>query len=401
MLTIDLDLCTGCGRCIKVCPFGALSLVDEKAIVDELVCTLCGACARPGLCPEDAITLERKTIDPAQFVNYKGVWIYAEQDHGVLKPVALELLEEGRNLATQLDHELVAVVLGKDVGGIPSELAEYGADRIIFAEHKALENYTTDAYTTVLAGLVEREKPSIVLFGATMNGRDLAPRLAARLQLGLTADCTGLSIDEEGQLVQTRPAFGGNIMASILSPGARPQMATVRPNVFKKATRQPGREAPSERFDVKISPLAIRTRVKEIVREISEDAISIHDADIVVSVGRGIASPDNISLAEELAKELNAAVGGSRPIVDQGWMSHHQQVGQSGRTICPRLYITLGISGQVQHYVGCSESEQIIAINEDPKAPIFEFADVGIVGDIFKVVPALIEAIRKARGRKQ
>jgi electron transfer flavoprotein alpha subunit/NAD-dependent dihydropyrimidine dehydrogenase PreA subunit len=400
MLKIDLDLCVGCGRCIKVCPFGALTLKNEKAILDELVCTLCGACARPGLCPEDAITLERKVVDPSQFVNYKNVWIYAEQDKGVLKPVVLELLGEGRKLADQIEQKLVAIVLGKDVGEIPKDLAEHGADQIIVAEHDALEHYTTDAYTTVLAGLIEKGKPSILLFGATMNGRDLAPRLAARLRLGLTADCTGLSIDEKGQLVQTRPAFGGNIMASILSPETRPQMATVRSNVFKKAVQKPGTTAPIERFEVKISPLAIRTRVKETVREVSEDTLSVHEADVVVSVGRGIASPDNISLAEELAQELNAAVGGSRPIVDQGWMSHHQQVGQSGRTICPKLYIALGISGQVQHYVGCSEAERIIAVNEDPKAPIFEFADVGIVGDLFKVVPALIEAIRKAQAKE-
>jgi electron transfer flavoprotein alpha subunit len=396
MLKIDLDLCTGCKRCAKVCPFGAISIVDEKAVVDELVCTLCGACARPGLCPENAITLEREAIDPSKFADYTGVWVYAEQQDGNLKPVVLELLNEGRKLANELEQELVAFVIGKDIAMIPKELAEYGADRIIFAEHDALELYTTDAFTNVLTGIVQKETPSIILFGATMNGRDLAPRLAARLRVGLTADCTGLSIDEEGQLVQTRPAFGGNIMASILSPYTRPQMATVRPNVFKKAVRDSGRTASTDKFEVNISPLSIRTRIKDTVREVSEDTLSIHDSDIVISVGRGIANPENIALVEELAKELNAAVGGSRPVVDQGWMSHHQQVGQSGRTICPKLYIAIGISGQVQHYVGCSEAERIIAINEDPKAPIFEFADVGIVGDIFKVVPLLTEAIRQS-----
>ena len=399
MLEINLDLCVGCGRCVKVCPFGAITMVDEKAIVDELVCNLCGACAQPDLCAENAIILEREEIDPSMFVDYKGVWIYAEHYDGNLMSVVIELLREGRELADQLDQELVAVVIGKEVGELSNELVQYGADRVILAEHGALEHYTTDAYTNVMTGIMQNGKPSIMLFGATMNGRDLAPRLAARLRLGLTADCTGLSIDEKGQLIQTRPAFGGNIMASIFSPKTRPQMATVRPNVFKKAVRDPSKTASIDRFEVDISPLSIRTRIKKTVREISEDTLSVHEADIVVSVGRGIASPENIALAEELAKELNAAVGGSRPICDQGWMPHHQQVGQSGRTICPKLYITLGISGQVQHYVGCSESERIIAINEDPKAPIFEFADICIVGDLFKVVPPLIEAIRNARAK--
>ncbi len=397
MLEIDLDACVGCGRCIKVCPFDALKLVDEKAILDELVCTLCGACARPGLCPENAITLERKQVDPSKFVDYKGVWVFTEQVEGKIRSVAIELFGEGKKLAEQLEQQLVAVVLGNDLKGLPDELTKYGVDRIIVAEHEYLTNYTTDAYTTVLTGLIEKEKPSIVLYGATVNGRDLAPRLAARLGVGLTADCTGLSIDDKGQLIQTRPAFGGNIMASIVSPTTRPQMATVRPNVFKKSKRQPDATAPIERIIVKLSPLGNRAKIKESVREVSEDELSIHEADVVVSVGRGIANPENISLAEELAKELSAAVGGSRPLVDQGWMSHQRQVGQSGRTISPKLYIALGISGAIQHFVGMSQSERIIAINEDPKAPIFEFADIGIVGDIFKVVPALIKAIRENR----
>jgi len=239
-----------------------------------------------------------------------------------------------------------------------------------------------------------------VLFGATSNGRDLAPRVAARLELGLTADCTGLAIDDKHQLVQTRPAFGGNIMASILTPYTRPQMATVRPNVFKPPTPNPKHKAKVESVDIKVNPVAIRTKILESVTEVQAGELKVDEAEMVVSCGRGIKAPENIPVTAELAKQLNAAVGGSRPIVDAGWMKHHQQVGQSGRTISPKLYIACGISGAIQHLVGMRTSDTIVAINSDSEAPIFTVADFGIVGDLFKVVPAVVKEIQRVKARK-
>jgi electron transfer flavoprotein alpha subunit len=239
----------------------------------------------------------------------------------------------------------------------------------------------------------------VVLFGATINGRDLAPRIAARLRIGLTADCTGLEIDEEGRLVQTRPAFGGNIMASILSR-TRPQMATVRPNVMKMGEPDWTREAEIDQIKVTIDPKAIRAKVVDIVKEVADRAVNIEEADIIVSGGRGLGSPENFKLMRELAEALGGAVGASRPIVDSGWLPHHQQVGQTGKTVSPKLYVAVGISGAIQHLIGMQTSDIIIAINKDPEAPIFKVATLGVVGDLFKIVPALIEELRKVKKAK-
>ncbi|MHA1407776.1 MAG: electron transfer flavoprotein subunit alpha/FixB family protein, partial [Candidatus Heimdallarchaeaceae archaeon] len=254
----------------------------------------------------------------------------------------------------------------------------------------------TDGYTTVIASVIASEKPSIVLYGATPNGRDLAPRVAARLALGLTADCTGLSINEKRQLVQTRPAFGGNIMASILSPYTRPQMSTVRPNVFSMPEPDRNRTGIMEKVEVNLKPISIRTKIeKEEISEVEE--ISIEEAKILVSAGRGIEAKENLDLVAKLAEELGGTVSGSRALVDLGWLPHPKQVGQSGKTVAPTLYIALGISGAIQHLVGMSSSDTIIAINKDPEAPIFKVADFGIVGDIFEVVPELIKLLKQRK----
>ena len=396
MLNIDKEKCTGCGLCVKVCPFDAMHLVDEKAEANE-ACTLCGACVK--VCPVDALTIERKRVDPSKFKDYKGVWVWAEQINGELRNVALELLGKGRDLADKLGEPLSAVLLGHEVGDLPQILADHGADIVYVSDQALLGHYTTDAYTDVISALILTEKPNIVLFGATANGRDLGPRIAARLQLGLTADCTGLDIDDKRQLVQTRPAFGGNIMASILSPYTRPQMATVRPNVFKPLT-DAKRDAEIKAVDITVNKAAVRTKIVETIVEMEEGALKVDEAEMVVSCGRGIKTPENIGIVAELASELNAALGGSRPIVDQGWMKHHQQVGQSGRTIAPHLYIACGISGAIQHLVGMRTSDTIIAINSDPEAPIFTVADFGIVGDLFKIVPALVKEIKRVKAQK-
>jgi electron transfer flavoprotein alpha subunit len=397
MLNINKDTCTGCGLCVKVCPFDAMKLIDDKAEANE-ACTLCGACIK--VCPVDALSIERRRADPSQFKDFKGVWVWAEQINGKLRNVALELLGKGRELADKLGEPLCAVLLGHDVGELPNELVQHGADVVYVSDQEILAQYTTDAYTDVISALILTEKPNIVLFGATANGRDLGPRIAARLQLGLTADCTGLDIDEKRQLVQTRPAFGGNIMASILSPYTRPQMATVRPNVFKPPQPDPARKATIQSVDIAVNKAAVRTKILDTIIELEEGALKVDEADMVVSCGRGIKTPDDIDIIAKLAKELNAALGGSRPIVDAGWMKHHQQVGQSGRTIAPKLYVACGISGAIQHIVGMRTSDLIVAINSDPEAPIHTVSDISIVGDLFKIVPAIVQELKRVKAQK-
>ena len=397
MLTIDTEKCTGCSLCVKVCPFDAMHLVNEKAEADEK-CTLCGACVK--VCPVDAINIERKRVDPSKFTDYKGVWVWAEQINGQLRNVALELLAKGRELADKLGEPLGAVLLGHNVGDLPETLIKHGADVVYVSDQEILAQYTTEAYTDVIAALIVTEKPNIILYGATANGRDLGPRIAARLILGLTADCTGLDIDDKRQLVQTRPAFGGNIMASILSPYTRPQMATVRPNVFKPFEPDSNRKGDIKNVDIKVNKAAVRTKIIETIVELEEGALKVDEAEMVVTCGRGIKDPQNIDVVAELADELNAALGGSRPIVDQGWMKHHQQVGQSGRTIAPKLYIACGISGAIQHLVGMRTSDVIVAINTDPDAPIFSISDFGITGDLMKIVPAIVEELKRVKAQK-
>jgi len=390
------DTCTGCGICVSHCPFGAIRLVEKKAQINE-ACTLCGACVKS--CPFGAIEIKRKIVTPTDVSSYRGVWVFVEKHDDQLRNVTLELLSEGRKLANKLNEPLAALLLGHNVTDFMKSLSAYGADKIYVAEHEALERYNSDGYADVLTGIIAKYKPSVVLFGATMNGRDLAPRIAARLRIGLTADCTGLEIDEEGRLVQTRPAYGGNIMASILSC-TRPQMATVRPNVMKMSEPDWTRRAEIERINVTIDPKAIRARVIDVVKEVADRAVNIEEADIIVSGGRGLGSPENFKLIRELAEALGGAVGASRPIVDSGWLPHHQQVGQTGKTVSPKLYVAVGISGAIQHLIGMQTSDIIIAINKDPEAPIFKVATLGVVGDLFKIVPLLIEELHKVKKAK-
>ena len=321
--------------------------------------------------------------------DYKGVWVFAEQREGELQKVSLELLGEGRRQADKLGVKLTALLLGSDIDGLAKTLAEHGADEVLVADNKLLEHYTTDAYTKVICDLVNERKPGILFVGATFIGRDLGPRIAARLNTGLTADCTSIDVEvETGNLLATRPAFGGNLMATIACPEHRPQMATVRPGVFAKVESD-GANCKVEKVDVKLTDADVRTKVLETVKT-AKDIIDISEAKVIVAGGRGVGSKENFEQLEELAKVLGGSVAGSRAAVEKGWIDNAYQVGQTGKTVKPSIYIACGISGAIQHVAGMQDSDMIIAINKDETAPIMKVADYAIVGDIKKVLPELI-----------
>jgi electron transfer flavoprotein alpha subunit/NAD-dependent dihydropyrimidine dehydrogenase PreA subunit len=396
MLIIDHERCTACKLCVKNCPFGALYFEDNLLKCSEL-CTLCGACVN--ICRFKGLHIERKQASREEIAQYKGVyvWVELEGEPGHIKPkkVVLELLGKGRFLADELGQDLVAVVLGSELPDKLGLLGKYGADRIILCKHELLGNYSTDGYTNVMCAVISAKKPAVVLYGATPYGRDFAPRVAARLKLGLTADCTGLEIDDQMQLVQTRPAFGGNIMASIITPYNRPQTSTVRPNVFNVPIRDEFREAVIENFQVTLNRAAIRTRVVEKNYLDNENATSIEDAKVIVAGGRGCQKAANLHLLRKVAGQLGGVMAGTRAIVEQGWIPHTLQVGQSGTTVGPELYIAVGISGAIQHVVGMSSSKTVVAINKDPEAAIFKTVDLGIVGDALEILPILSKLIRE------
>lgn len=393
---IVAEECKGCKLCLPACPYGAIEMVDGKAVLTD-DCTQCGACV--GSCKFGAIKLERIEVCDVDISQYSGVWVVAEVSGGHLADVTLELLGEGRKLADELDEELSLVLVGHEVESLAETAAAYGADKVYLAEAPELAHYRTGPFTDVITGIINRYKPEIVLIGATGMGRDLASRIAARISAGLTADCTGLEINPEDRLLyQTRPAFGGNIMATIVCRHARPQMATVRPRVFLKPEPDNSRAAEVVKVPVSLDERSILTKIVEVIRENTDAASNLQDADIIVSGGRGLKAPDNFDLIRDLAEAIGGAVGASRATVDAGWIPAYHQVGQTGKTVHPKLYIACGISGAVQHLAGMGSSDCIVAINNDPSAPIFEVAHFGIVGDLFEVVPALTKAIREEFG---
>ncbi|HBE84261.1 MAG TPA: 4Fe-4S dicluster domain-containing protein [Lachnoclostridium sp.] len=386
------EKCRGCTICVKNCPFEAITMENKVAVIGT-ACTGCGVCVEK--CPFDAIEKSEEPKDTVDLSEYRDVWVFAEQREGALMPVVKELLGEGRKLADEIGCSLCSVLCGNHVEGLAEELFEYGADKVYLADHKELESYRTDAYTAVIHDAIKSYKPEIVLLGATHIGRDLGPCLAVRCNTGLTADCTKLEIDEEDKKIkQTRPAFGGNLMATIVCPNHRPQMSTVRPGVMEKADRQEGRKGQVIPLSVSFEKDDIRTRILEVVKQAGE-AVSLTDAEIIVSGGMGLGGAEGFELLKKLADKLGGVVAASRAAVDAGWIDHSYQVGQTGTTVRPKLYFACGISGAIQHVAGMQNSEQIIAINKNPAAPIFEVADYGIVGDYNQVIPALIEALDK------
>jgi electron transfer flavoprotein alpha subunit len=392
-IQVLLDKCVGCTLCVKTCPFGAIQMVGKKAAIDMAKCTLCGACVSS--CKFKAILLNKAEGPKKDLSGYKDVWVFIEQKNGVIQTISYELLGEGKKLAKKLGCKLCGVLLGDKITDKAQEVAERGADKVYVVDAPELRNYQDDPYTKVLVELVNEFKPEVILCGATVVGRSLISRVAITIDAGLTADCTGLDIDEKDKiLLQTRPAFGGNIMATIVTPNHRPQMATVRHKVMKEAEIHKGHKAEIIKKSYPADILKSRTTLLDIVEEI-EETVNLAEADIIVSGGRGVGSAENFSIVKDLAKVLNGAVGASRSAVDAGWLPYSHQVGQTGKTVCPKLYIACGVSGQIQHLIGMQSSKVIVAINKDPDAPIFKVATYGIVGDVNEIVPALTKAFQK------
>jgi electron transfer flavoprotein alpha subunit len=395
MLIVDKELCIGCGICESSCPFAAISVVDGCAVVGD-GCTLCGTCV--DACEPGALKIEGTEKSASlDLAAWSGVWVYAEFRGGALAPVSLELLGIGRRLADGRKVPLAAVLIGSETGDTARQLIGYGADLVYRIDDPALAHFTDEAYGAILTTLIRQHKPEIVLAGATAIGRSFIPGVATSVDAGLTADCTHLAIrEEDGALLQTRPAFGGNIMATIVCPDSRPQMSTVRPKVMAALAFDSDRQG--EIVEVKPETAQLATKVRVLESVVSEqENVNIQESDILVAGGRGLDNAKGFALMRELAASLGGAVAATRAAVDAGWIGYPHQVGQTGKTVAPKLYIACGISGAVQHVAGMQSAETIVAINRDKDAPIFDVADFGLVGDLYEIVPKLLKEIEERR----
>jgi electron transfer flavoprotein alpha subunit/NAD-dependent dihydropyrimidine dehydrogenase PreA subunit len=398
-VNIIIEQCVGCRACVKACPFDAIEMVDGKAVCRES-CTLCGICV--SACKFTAIVMPERSVsssdDPDSF---RGVWVFVQTDDGEIHHVSLELVGEGRILADELGTELSCMVLGNgSINRAVAELSRYDIDHLFTAKHPVLERYRTRPFVQIAADMIRNYHPEIVLIGATSTGRDFAGGLATELRTGLTADCTSLAVEVETRsLLQTRPAFGGNIMATIKSSRHRPQMATVRPKVFPMPLAGETRAVDVVKVDTVLDEEDQPTRILEWTPV--KERVNLADANVIVSGGRGLGKPENFAVLQSLADVLDGAVGASRAAVDSGWIDYSHQVGQTGRTVRPNIYIACGISGAVQHLAGMKTSDVIIAINRDPSAPIFNAATYGFVGDAMEILPKVIAELKGRRGKKE
>lgn len=392
---VDRQKCTVCGVCVDACPFGALSLHETLLDVSD-ECTLCGMCV--DACEFGALSLPEVGSGMSEdLAAYKGIWVFAEWRDGTVHKVSHELLSAGRALADKKGIDLAAVLLGHNLDSSAyQELIAHGADVVYVVDHPELARFRDETYSQVVVELARRNKPEIILAGATSMGRSFIPRVAALLETGLTADCTELDMSEEGLLLQTRPAFGGNVMATIICPHSRPQMATVRPKVMKMVKNE-GRQGKVETVSLPEACFRSRIEVLEVLTETDQTA-KLTEADVIVSGGRGLRKGENFALVEELSRLFNGAVGASRGAVEEGWMPPSHQVGQTGRTVAPTLYVAVGIAGAIQHVVGMQGSRFIVAVNKDPEAPIFDIATHGVVADLFDFIPAFVKKIKLEQG---
>lgn len=398
-IKVNSEKCIGCTLCVKACSQNAIEIIDKQAIINQEKCNYCAACLEA--CKKyQAITITKESpLGNFSVSDYKNVLVFIEQRNLAIAGVSYEMLGEGRKLADELGEQLIALVIGYNLKEKAEELISFGADKVYYYDGPDLETFKDETYAQITANFIYEQRPSIVIGGATAIGRSFIPKVAAKVYGGLTADCTKLEVDKDKKiLLGTRPAFGGNLMATIICPHHRPQIATVRHKVMKPAVFNQDHTGEILVRKIKAGVIPERTKIIDLVREASS-SVNIVEADIIVSGGRGMQNPDNFKYLRELAEVLGGAVGSSRAAVDSGWIPYAHQVGQTGKTVCPKLYIACGISGAVQHQAGMQSAEYIIAINKDPDADIFQIANLGIVGDVLQILPQLTKSFKQILGK--